>query len=154
MWKQRPRRRVLAVASGGGHWVQLMRLRAAFVGTEMHYATVDSSAAADVAPAPLWTFVDSNQNTKLKLIMTTLKLTWIVLRVRPDVIVTTGAAPGYLALRVGGLLGARTMFIDSIANAQELSMSARLSKGHADRLLVQWPDVARETGADYSGAVI
>ena len=45
-----PRRRVLAVASGGGHWVQLMRLRPAFEGTDIHYATVDPSARAMVAP--------------------------------------------------------------------------------------------------------
>ena len=42
----------------------------------------------------------------------------LLLRHRPDVIVTTGAAPGYFALRFGKLLGARTIWIDSMANAE------------------------------------
>lgn len=146
--------RVLAVASGGGHWMQMLRLRPSFAGCEVHFATVDPAASATVAPAPLWTFTDSNRDTKLRLLWTTLQLAWIVLRVRPDVIVSTGAAPGYLAIRLGKLLGARGMFIDSIANANELSLSGRLVRRHADRMLTQWPEVAQKTGADYRGAVI
>ena len=36
--KRRPK--VLAVSSGGGHWVQLMRLQTAFEGCDVSYATV------------------------------------------------------------------------------------------------------------------
>ena len=150
--KRRPR--ILAVASGGGHWMQMLRLRPAFSDCDVEFATVDPAAAADVAPARLWTFCDSNRDTKLRVVWTTLQLAWIVLRVRPDVIVSTGAAPGYLAIRLGKLLGARGMFIDSIANASELSMSGRMVRRHADRMLTQWPDVARQTGADFHGSVI
>jgi len=146
--------RVLAVSSGGGHWVQLMRLRPAFEGAEMHYATVDASVASEVAPAPLHLFPDANKDTRLRLLLCALKLAWIVLRTRPDVVVSTGAAGGYLAIRLGRMIGARGLFIDSIANAADLSVSARLSRGVADRVLTQWPEVARATGADYRGAVL
>lgn len=147
-------RRVLAIASGGGHWVQLLRLRPAFAGTEVHYATVDPAAAVAVAPASFWTFPDANRDTKLRLLRATLRIGWIVLCVRPDVIVTTGAAPGYLAIRIGRLLGKRTMFIDSLANAEELSLSARLARRHADRLLVQWPGLEGRHGAEFRGSVL
>ena len=60
--------------------------------------------------------------------------------------IVEGAAGGYLAIRIARLFGARTMFIDSIANARELSMSARLSLKVADRVLCQWPRVAETTG--------
>lgn len=36
---------ILAVASGGGHWIQLLRLAPAFAGADVHYATTDPSAA-------------------------------------------------------------------------------------------------------------
>ncbi len=78
----------------------------------------------------------------------------IVLRVRPDVVVSTGAAGGYLAIRIARLFGARTIFIDSIANAQNLSVSARLAQGVADQVLSQWPSVAAGQGAEYRGAVL
>ncbi len=148
------KRRVLAVASGGGHWVQMLRLRPAFLNSEVHFATVDAAAAADVAPAPLYTFRDANRDTKVRLILSTLKIAAIILKVRPHVIVSTGAAPGYLAIRMGKLLGARTMFIDSIANANELSLSAHMVKRHADRLVTQWPSVAEKSGAVFRGSVL
>lgn len=148
------RPRVLAVASGGGHWVQLLRLRPAFAGAEVHYATVDASAASVVAPAPVHLYPDANKDTKLRLILTAARMFWIVAKVRPDVVVSTGACGGYLAIRFARLFGARTMFIDSIANARELSVSARLSKGVATRVLSQWPDVAAANGTDFAGAVL
>lgn len=145
---------ILAVASGGGHWVQLMRLRPAFSGAQVHYATVDRSAAVTVAPAPVHLYPDANRDTPFRLILASFRLALIVLRVRPDVVVSTGAAGGYLAIRFARLVGARTMFIDSIANALELSVSARLAQRVADRVLCQWPAVARATGATYCGAVL
>jgi len=146
--------RVLALASGGGHWVQLLRLRPAFENCNVHYATVDASAASDVAPARFWTFPDSNRDTKVRLALTAARVGWIILRVRPDVIVTTGAAPGYFAIRWGRMFGIRGMFIDSLANAQELSLSARLARRHADRLLTQWPSLAGRFGAEHRGSVL
>ncbi len=148
-----PPPRVLAVASGGGHWIQLMRLRPALGAHRTVYASVDPAAAADVAPAPFRTIPDANRDTKLRLLLLTLRLAAIVIATRPQVVVTTGAAPGYVAIRLARLIGARTMFIDSVANARELSLSARLAEAHADRLLTQWPEVAARTGADYSGSV-
>ena len=52
--RRSPRRptRILAVSSGGGHWVQMLRLRPAFAGAEVHFASVAPSSAAMVAPAP------------------------------------------------------------------------------------------------------
>ncbi|SEO04746.1 Oligosaccharide biosynthesis protein Alg14 like [Pseudorhodobacter antarcticus] len=147
-------RRVLAVASGGGHWVQLLRLRPAFAGAEIHYATVDAGARSTVAPAPVYVYPDANKDTKLRLIASTLALAVIMLRVRPHVVISTGAAGGYLAIRLARLMGARTVFIDSIANTRQLSVSGRLAQKAADLVLSQWPTVAAASGAQYRGAVL
>jgi UDP-N-acetylglucosamine:LPS N-acetylglucosamine transferase len=146
--------RVLAVASSGGHWSQLMRLRPAFEGVELHYATVDPSASDFVRSAPVHLYADANARTPFRLILSALQILWIVLRVRPEVVVSTGAAGGYLAIRIARLFGARTLFIDSIANARHLSASARLAQRVADRVLSQWPSVAMAERVDYQGAVL
>ncbi len=152
--KQKPAPRVLAIASGGGHWVQLKRISAALADCEVVYATVDRSAAESVAPARVYTYPDANKDQKLRLILATIRIAWILLIVRPDVIISTGAAGGFLAIALGRLLGARTLFIDSIANARELSVSARLAAKVADLVLTQWPSVAETTQAEFRGAVI
>ncbi|NKX43579.1 hypothetical protein [Roseicyclus persicicus] len=152
--RSRSRPVILAVSSGGGHWVQIQRLSAAFAGAEVHYATTDATAAETLGRARVHVFPDANKDTPLRLILCLLRMAWIVLSVRPDVVVSTGAAGGFLAIRLARLIGARTMFIDSIANARELSISARLALGVADRVLSQWPQVAAHTGAEYRGAVL
>lgn len=146
--------RILAVASGGGHWVQLLRLRAAFAGAEVHYATVDASAAAMVYPAPVHVYPDANKDTKIKLMLAALRLLLIVLKVRPDVVVSTGAAGGYFAIRFARMLGARTLFVDSIANARQLSVTAQICRGVADRVISQWPNVAQQSGTEFWGSVL
>ena len=69
-------------------------------------------------------------------------------------IVSTGASCGYVALRLGRVYGARSLFIDSIANAEVLSLSGSLACRHADLMLTQWPHLASSNGPKYEGAVL
>ena len=156
-------RRVLAVASGGGHWIQLMRLRPAWDGQDVTYVTTTESLRADVMrdaaergqrPPGYFVVPEANRWQKLRLIGQLIGLTAIVLRTWPHAVITTGAAPGYFALRLGRLVGARTAWIDSIANAEELSLSGRKAGHYADLWLTQWPDLARPEGPDFRGAVL
>jgi UDP-N-acetylglucosamine:LPS N-acetylglucosamine transferase len=146
--------RILAVSSGGGHWVQMLRLRPAFTGKHVTYASVGASRAADVAPAAYHVIPDANRARKIKLLWLLARLFWLVLRVRPDVVISTGAAPGYFAVRIGRMLGARTLFLDSIANAEELSLSANLARRHCDLVLTQWPHLADNDSPGYRGSVL
>jgi UDP-N-acetylglucosamine:LPS N-acetylglucosamine transferase len=155
--------RVLALASGGGHWIQLMRLMAAFDGADVHFATTSPDFAATVAAARAargqrapgyHVFVEANRWQKARLARQAWQLLSILRRVRPDAIVTTGAAPGYLAIRLGRLMGARGCWIDSIANPEELSLSGQQVGRYADLWLTQWPELARPGGPLCRGAVL
>ena len=148
------RKRILAVSSGGGHWVQLNRLRPAFEGHDVTFVTVDASYRSDVPGVPFFTVNDATRWNKLGLLLLALRIMVILLRVRPDVVISTGAAPGYLALRIGKFFRSRTVWIDSIANVEELSLSgARIGK-HADLWLTQWAHLERPDGPRYAGAVL
>lgn len=72
-------------------------------------------------------------------ILLILQMLWLVLKFRPDVVITTGAAPGLVALQIGKLFGARTVWIDSLANAEKISLSGKLAERYADLWLTQWP---------------
>ena len=159
----RPTRRVLAVASGGGHWIQLMRLSPAWEGCEVTYVTTTkgfragllADAEARGQPAPGYHVVpEANRWQKLRLIRQLLALIWVVVRVRPHAVITTGAAPGYFAVRLGHLMGAKCAWVDSIANAQELSLSGKRVGRYADLWLTQWEDLATKDGPEFKGAVL
>jgi UDP-N-acetylglucosamine:LPS N-acetylglucosamine transferase len=149
-----PRRKILAVASSGGHWTQLLRLRPAFAGHEVVFATTQSDSRAEVAEHRFHCLPDANRNSRLRVLLLMLKTLFIVLRERPDVVISTGAAPGYFALRFGRWFGARTLWLESIANVEELSLSTRLVRPYADLLLTQWPHLAQPEGPHYRGAVL
>ena len=146
--------RVLAVSSGGGHWIQMKRLLPAFRNCQVTYATVKPARLPSDDGSALHYIPDANQDTKWKLVLLTMRLAWIILRVRPQVVISTGAAPGYLAIRLGRMLGAKTLFLDSIANAQQLSLSAKLARDYADVTLSQWKQVAVENNLPCWGAVL
>jgi len=146
--------KIVAVASGGGHWVQLLRLRPEFDRHETIYATVNRVYQDDIGGARMYVLTDATRWNKFALIGLALRVLWILLRERPDVVVTTGAAPGYFAIRLGKLLGARTIWLDSIANVEQLSMSGERVGRSCDLWLTQWPHLARENGPKYRGQVL
>lgn len=152
-YESRPR--VLAVASGGGHFVQLRRMRPAWEHCETHYLTTIRDYAAQLeSGATLHVVNDANRWDKIAVARMALRVLWTIVRLRPDVIVSTGAAPGYFALRFGKLFGARTVWVDSIANSEEISMTGRMVRNYADLWLTQWPGLATEGGPLYRGAVL
>jgi UDP-N-acetylglucosamine:LPS N-acetylglucosamine transferase len=148
------RRKILAVSSSGGHWTQLLRLRPAFEGHEVVFVTTQKNSESQVSPYRLYTIPDANRKSRIRLLIVMIRLFLIVLRERPDVVISTGAAPGYFALRFGKYLGARTLWLESIANAEEPSLSTQLVKSYADLLLTQWPHMARDGGPVYKGSVL
>lgn len=148
------RRKLLAVASGGGHWIQLLRIGPAFRDCDVTFVTTHASYRSQVHGHRFLTVTDSNLSTKFRLLKTAAEVAWIILTERPDIVVSTGAAPGYFALRLGHLMGAKTIWLDSIANVDQLSVSGRRIGRCADLWLTQWPDLAKVGGPYYVGSVL
>ena len=98
--------------------------------------------------------LDANQRTKWAMLKMMAQMLAVLLRERPHVVISTGAAPGYMALRMGRLLGARTIWIDSFANVDQLSLAGRLAGPHADLWLTQWAHLAKPGGPEFIGAVL
>ena len=148
------RRKVLAVASGGGHWEQLMLLRETLEAYDVTFATTDAKIAAQRGLADADILPDCNQNTPIKALLCALVAAKIILKRRPHIVLSTGAAPGYFCLLAGRLVGAKTLWIDSVANGEELSMCGKLSKKTAHACLTQWEHLADGSAVKYKGAVL
>jgi UDP-N-acetylglucosamine:LPS N-acetylglucosamine transferase len=156
-------KRVLAISSGGGHWVELRRLRAAWSGCDVAYATAHPGYRAEVEAEPdpgggrvrFFSFLEANRWQKVRMIGQLAGIIWILIRVRPHVIVSTGSSPGFFAVRLGRmLLGSRTIWIQSIADTEGMSLSGQLAGKHADLWLTQWEHLAKPEGPHYHGSVL
>lgn len=74
---------------------------------------------------------------------------------KPDVIITTGSMPIAMICLVAKLYRKKVVWIDSIANTEQFSMSGRLMYRFADLFLTQWPELAeRYPKAEYAGAIL
>jgi UDP-N-acetylglucosamine:LPS N-acetylglucosamine transferase len=146
--------RLLALASGGGHWVQLQRLKPAFEGFETAYVSMFESYAEQVPDSRYYIVPDASRFDVRSFAPVFAKALRILLKERPKAIVTTGSAPMLSFILLGRLLGARTLWIDSIANSERMSTSGRMAKKLAHRVVSQWPDVAAKEGVECWGAVV
>lgn len=146
--------RLLALASGGGHWVQLMRLRPAFDGFETSYVSMFDHYASIVGDARYYVVPDASRFSLPAFAPVFAQAVRILWRERPRAIVTTGSAPMLVFILLGRLFGLRTLWIDSVANSARLSTSGRIAKKLAHKVVSQWPDVAADEGIDYWGRVL
>lgn len=134
--------------------MQLLRLRPAFEGCEITYATTHRNYQADVPGERFHVVPDCNRWQKVRAVWSAVSILILLLRVRPDVVISTGALPGFLAIMLGRRLGARTVWIDSVANAEELSLSGQKAGRHAHLWLTQWEHLARPEGPHFFGSVL
>ena len=148
------KKRLLAVASGGGHWQQLMLMRPAFEGAEVTYATTLKGLPEAFGALPAVIVPDANRDRKWAIIGAGIAICWLVIRMRPHIVISTGALPGVIALALARFMGARTIWVDSVANAEEMSMSGRLARRFAIHWFSQWSHVADAEGAEFIGSVL
>jgi exopolysaccharide biosynthesis glucuronosyltransferase PssD len=148
-------KRILVVASGGGHWIQMRRLQPVFDGLDVAFASVHSNYAEEVRGHRFYTIRDVTRWDRWGVVVSVAQLVAILVIERPRVVLTTGSAPGMIALALAKLLlRSKTMWIDSIANCEQMSFSGRRARRFSDAWLTQWPQLQRADGPDYWGAVL
>ncbi len=146
--------KVLMASSGGGHFEQLIMLRFAAAGNEVFFATVDAQQAAAHNATPVALLPDCNLNQPVMTLNCLMKSMILMRQIRPDIVISTGAAPGFCCILWGRILGAQTLWIDSIANADRLSLSGRMARMVAHRCLSQWSHLADGVRVHFAGAVL
>ncbi|MGO4855243.1 UDP-N-acetylglucosamine--LPS N-acetylglucosamine transferase [Phaeovulum sp. W22_SRMD_FR3] len=149
------KKRVLAVASTGGHWEQLMQLAPAFDGFDTTYACTDHRQGELYQLAKFHGLRDYSQTEPMKALRGLGETFLLIAKVRPHVVISTGAAPGLLCLFWGRIFGAKTIWVDSIANSEQLSMSGRLALKFCHTVCTQWEHLASESQRPrYQGSLL
>ncbi len=139
-----PRESEIFAASAGGH-LDLLRAIAPQVLDGREPVWVTSSTPRGQAlreSASQVELLPEYERSPLRAIRNVVQAARLVLRRRPRTVVTSGAgvvAPFCLLAR---LAGARLVFVETMARVNSPSMTARLLSRVAERVLVQWPELA------------
>jgi UDP-N-acetylglucosamine:LPS N-acetylglucosamine transferase len=148
--------KICLVASAGGHLTQLLRTAKSWQGYDVCFVTTNRAVEAELVKyGPVYIVNECNRNQPLKLVRAVLKCAGLIRRQRPDVVISSGAAPGLLMCALGKMTGAKVVWLDSITNVERLSLSGRLVRPFADLILTQWPELAaKDTRLKYAGCVV
>ena len=132
----------------------MLRMRPAFDGMNQVFASTDPLLRSQVPDKQFYAILDASTWQKFRLVLQALQVLFILLRERPALVISTGASSGFFALMFASKLGMRTIWVDSIANSEELSLSGRRVGKYADLWLTQWEHLSEPGGPDYAGSVV
>jgi UDP-N-acetylglucosamine:LPS N-acetylglucosamine transferase len=132
---------VLLVCSSGGHLTQLYNLKGWWERFDRTWVTFDTPDATSLLSGErvIWAFHPTTRN--LWNLIRNLGLAWrTVARLRPDVVVSTGAAVAFPFFLVAKLRGSRTVYVEVFDRIDSATMTGRLCYPISDRFLLQWEE--------------
>ncbi len=146
-----PRRRALLVGSSGGHLLQLLRAKEAFPDFELHWVCFDKPDAKYLLREENvdWCHHPTTRNIP-NFLRNSVQAVRLMRRIRPDIIVSSGAAVAIPYFYLARFFGARTVFIEAFNRISSRSLTGRVVYPVADLFCVQW----ESTSALYKDATL
>ena len=144
-------------ASSGGHFEQLMMLKPLM----QKYDSVLLTEKTDygVKADDVKTYYVSQINRKellfpFKIVANTCKCLHIIVREKPDVMITTGVLAMIPCALLMKLFGRKLIYIESFAKVTSQTLSGKLLYKYADQFYVQWEEMlALYPNAIYKGGI-
>lgn len=141
------------MSSTGGHLLQLVALREAWEGFDRVWVTFDAGDSRALLSGERVVHAYSPTNRNVPNLLRNIGLAMrVVPRLRPTVILTTGAGVAVPFAWIGRLFGSRVVYVESLTRIDRPSLTYRLIRPVVSRTYVQWPEL-RLPGAIYRGTV-
>ena len=155
-------KRVIFTSSSGGHLTELLKLEKIF--SEYEYLLVTEKTEVTEKLTNKYNIEYLKYGSRfyfLKYIFVFLynifKCIYIVIKFKPETVVTTGAHTGGILCYVAKILKPKTkiIYIESLAKTQSLSMTGKNVYKIADKFYVQWQNLANMyEKAEYIGRLM
>lgn len=153
-------KKVIFAASSGGHITEILKLEELFKDYKYLLVTEKTDVTSYLEDKYNVKYLKYGPNkNKIKyvfnIISNIFKCIGIVLKFRPDTIVSTGAQIGGFVCYIGKLFGAKVIYIESLAKTQTLSKTGNNVYKIADKFYVQWKSLEKKyEKAEYLGRLI
>lgn len=150
------KKNILAVASFGGHWMQLLRIAFPLeTFYNISYASTSKKCSTMVPNRKFYHLTNFSRWNMWRMPFAFFSALSILFKEHPTAVLSTGAAPGLLVLIIAKYLFSReTIWVDSFANAAQLSFCGKLAvKLHIDHVYTQWEHLGGPA-VKYSGSII
>lgn len=148
--------KICLVCSHGGHLTETMQILEAFEGHRIFFATYHSARDGDVREIAPAYFTNNIGTNPLRMLLACFWALGILLREKPQVVLSLGAEIALPFLYLAKVLRMRTIYIESWCRVEDLSLTGKLVRPITDVFLVQWPQMLAVAGpkARFWGAVV
>lgn len=151
--------KVLYVCNKGGHYSQMLSLKDLMSKDNSVVISDKKGADADFGDCAECYYMPAFNYKKHKiwyLIKNFFQALAIILKFKPDYIVTTGAGIAVPVFVAGKLTFKRLIYIETRARVYSKSSTGRMLSKIADKVIVQWPEMVDVYGgkAEYFGTII
>lgn len=144
------KKKVLFISSSGGHLSELLQFKKIFDLYDYHIITEKTKNNACLRKEYEGKIDFLVYGTKSHIFSYIFKAPWNCLKsmyyyfkIKPAVIVTTGAHTAVPICYIGKLFGSKIVFIESFANIETKTLSGRLVYPLADLFVVQWESMLK-----------
>ncbi len=144
------KKKVLFIASTGGHLVELMQLKEMFKKYDYHVITEKTKSNLKLKNTYkkkidflVYGSKDHMLSYPFKLIYNCFKSLFIYFKVHPDYIITTGAHTAGPMCCIGKIFGSRIIYIETFANLTTKTITGRCVYLFADKFIVQWESMKK-----------
>ena len=143
-------KKVMFISSTGGHLSELLQLKDMFKKYDYYIVTEKTKSNMDLLKKynDKVDFLIYGSKSHLlvypfKLLANCFVSLYIYIKVRPKVIVTTGAHTAGPMCCIGKIFGSKIVFIESFANINTKSVTGKLIYLFADLFIVQWDNMLK-----------
>jgi len=143
-------KKVLFISSAGGHLSEMLELKELFSKYDYHIITEKTKSTdslkeiyKDKVDYLIYGTKDHMLTYPFKLFANCFKSLYFYLKLRPQVIITTGAHTAGPMCCIGKLLGSKIIYIESFANISTKTVTGRLIYHIADLFIVQWKSMLK-----------
>lgn len=134
--------KICFVGSSGGHLFHLYLLKPFWEDKERFWVSFDKEDARSLLKGERLYFCYGPSNRSLKaLIINTFRAIRILRKEKPELIVSSGAAPAVPFFWLGKLMGAKTVYIEVFDRVDAPTVSGRMCYPVADKFIVQWEEM-------------
>lgn len=146
--------KIALVCSHGGHLTEMQFLMDAFKEKNLFFITYKSPRTEKLPYSKY--LIDNIGTSYLKMLRAFAKTFCILVKEKPDVIVSTGSEIAIPAFYIAKLLGIKTIYVESWCRINTPSRTGKIVYPISDVFLVQWPQLLNKYGkkAQFRGAII
>lgn len=141
-------KKVLFIASTGGHLNELMQLKPMFDKYDYHIITEKTKSTVSLVNKfgkKINYLVYGTKDKKIvypfKFVFNCFKSLTLYIKLRPSYIVTTGTHTAVPMCYIGKLFGSKVIFIETFANSKTKTLSGRMIYPIANLFIVQWKEM-------------